>query len=48
MFRGMTIEELILSVERAEQRAREIREVKADDDGYRLERMEMPELVEVA
>ncbi len=48
MFRGMTIEELIMSVERAEQHARESREVKADFHEYPVRRMEMQELVEVA
>lgn len=45
MFRGMTIEELIMSVERAEQHARE---VKVDFEDYPVRRMEMRELVEVA
>jgi hypothetical protein len=48
MFRGMTIEELIVSVERAEQHAREMREVKAGFEDYPVRRMEMQELVEVA
>jgi hypothetical protein len=48
MFRGMTIEELIVSVERAEQHAREVREVKVDFQDYPVRRMEMQELVEVA
>lgn len=48
MFRGMTIEELIHSVERAEQHARETREVKNSFDDYPVRRMEMRELVEVA
>jgi hypothetical protein len=48
MFRGMTIEELIVSVERAEQHAREAREVKVDFQDYPVRRMEMQELVEVA
>jgi hypothetical protein len=48
MFRGMTIEELIMSVERAEQHAREAREVKVDFEDYPARRMEMRELVEVA
>lgn len=48
MFRGMTIEELIQSVERAEQHAREGRESKASFDDYPVCRMEMRELVEVA
>jgi len=47
MFRGMTIEELIQSVERAEQHARDAREVKVDLD-YPARRMEMQELIEVA
>ena len=47
MFRGMTIEELIASVERAEKHARDGREVKADLD-YPVRRMEMQEFVEVA
>ena len=48
MFRGMTIEELIQSVERAEQHARETRESKDSLDDYPVRRMEMQELVEVA
>ena len=48
MFRGMTIEELIKSVERAEQHAREGHEVKLSFDDYPVRRMEMQELVEVA
>ena len=48
MFRGMTIEELIMSVERAEQHARETREVRADFEDYPVRRMETQELVEVA
>ena len=48
MFRGMTIEELIQSVERAEQHAREARELKESCDDYPVRRMEMRELVEVA
>ena len=48
MFRGMTIEELIMSVERAEQHARESREVKDSFEDYPVRRMETRELVEVA
>jgi hypothetical protein len=48
MFRGMTIEELIKSVERAEQHARDAREVKVNFNDYPVRRMEMRELVEVA
>jgi hypothetical protein len=48
MFRGMTIEELIKSVERAEQHAREGRELKMNFDDYPVRRMEMRELIEVA
>lgn len=48
MFRGMTIEELIQSVERAEQHARETREVSVGFADYPVRRMETRELVEVA
>jgi hypothetical protein len=48
MFRGMTIEELIKSVERAEQHARDARELKVNFNDYPVRRMEMRELIEVA
>jgi hypothetical protein len=48
MFKGMTIEELIQSVERAEQHAREARELNVNFGDYPVRRMEMRELVEVA
>jgi hypothetical protein len=48
MFKGMTIEELIQSVERAEQHARETRELNVNFGDYPVRRMEMRELVEVA
>ena len=48
MFRGMTIEELIQSVERAEQHARESSELNVNFSEYPVRRMEMRELVEVA
>jgi hypothetical protein len=44
----MTIEELIKSVERAEQHACVTREVKVNFDDYPVCRMETRELVEVA
>lgn len=48
MFRGMTIDELIASVERAEQHAREQQGMKTDLHEYPAGRMEHQELVEVA
>jgi hypothetical protein len=48
MFQGMTIEELIRSVERAEQHAREQKNTKADLRDDPVRRMEYRELVEVA
>lgn len=48
MFRGMTIEELIESVERAEQHARELRETKMIFNQEPLRRAEWQEMVEVA
>jgi hypothetical protein len=48
MFQGMTIEELIRSVERAEQHAREQQNTRADFRDDPVRRMEYRELVEVA
>ena len=49
MFQGMTIEELINSVERVEQKAREEQKTAAFDFyEYPLRRMEWKEQVEVA
>jgi hypothetical protein len=48
MFQGMTIEELIRSVERAERHAREQQNAKADLYSDPVRRIESPELVEVA
>lgn len=48
MFKGMTIEELIESVERAEQHARELRETKTIFNQAPLPRVEWQEMVEVA
>jgi hypothetical protein len=48
MFKGMTIEELIESVERAEQHARELRETKMIFSEAPLPRAEWREMVEVA
>ena len=48
MFQGMTIEELIRSVERAEQHAREQQNAKTDFRDQPVRRMEYRELVEVA
>jgi len=48
MYQGMTIEELINSVARAEQKAREEQKATAFDlHDYPLRRMEWNELVEV-
>jgi hypothetical protein len=47
MFQGMTIEELIRSVERAEQHARE-QGTSPDFNDYPVRRMESREWVEVA
>ncbi len=48
MFQGMTIEELIRSVERAEQHAREQQSTKMDFHDYPVRRMESREWFEVA
>jgi hypothetical protein len=49
MFQGMTIEELINSVERVEQKTREEQKATASDlHEYPLRRMEWKEMVEVA
>ncbi len=48
MFTGMTIEELIASVERAEQRARDLRELTRACDDYPVRRMDYQQLIEVA
>jgi hypothetical protein len=48
MFQGMTIEELIRSVERAEQHAREQQNTKTDFSFDPVRRVEFRELVEVA
>jgi hypothetical protein len=48
MFQGMTIEELIRSVERAEQHAREQQGTKMDFHDYPVRRMESQEWFEVA
>jgi hypothetical protein len=48
MFQGMTIEELIRSVERAEQHAREQQNTKTDFRDDPVRRAEFRELVEVA
>jgi hypothetical protein len=48
MFQGMTIEQLINSVERAEQHAREQQGTKQDFEDHPLRRMEPREFVEVA
>ena len=48
MFKGMTIEELIESVARAEQHARELREPKVFFQQAPVHRTECHELVEVA
>jgi hypothetical protein len=48
MFQGMTIEELIRSVERAEQHAREQQNKKTDFSFDPVRRVEFRELVEVA
>jgi hypothetical protein len=48
MFQGMTIEELIRSVERAEQHAREAQNIRTDFGCDPVSRVECRELVEVA
>jgi hypothetical protein len=48
MFQGMTIEELIRSVERAEQHAREQQSTNLDFHDYPVRRMESREWVGVA
>lgn len=48
MFQGMTIEQLIKSVERAEQHAREQQGVRMDFHDDPVRRTEYRELVEVA
>lgn len=48
MFKGMTIDELIASVERAEEHARELRETKVFFHETPLRRSEWQEVVEVA
>jgi hypothetical protein len=48
MFKGMTIDELIQSVERAEQHARELRETKVFFHETPVRRTEWQEMVEVA
>lgn len=48
MFQGMTIEELIRSVERAEQHAREQKNTKTDFRDEPVRRVEYRELTEVA
>jgi hypothetical protein len=49
MFQGMTIEQLINSVERVEQKARDEQKTTAFDlHEYPLRRMEWKEMVEVA
>jgi hypothetical protein len=48
MYKGMTIEELIRSVERAEQHAREQQSMKSELHDFPLRWLERQELVEVA
>jgi hypothetical protein len=48
MYTGMTIEELINSVERAEQHAREEQSFKTEFRDFPVRRMERREFVEVA
>lgn len=48
MFTGMTIDELIQSVERAEQHARELRETNVFFQETPVRRTEWQEMVEVA
>jgi len=48
MYTGTMIDELISSVERAEQHAREQQSMKLKLSDYAISRMELQELIEVA